>query len=259
MPASRSRHVPALIPVLLLGALLVTLITITMVQQTPVALAEKEDAAEEKAEGTEGAEGEEGADEEEEWKRPETGWRWMKQGANLVAPHATGMWKSHRESASLNHIGSVNPYTDMPYVSQRGLPEMKRRYELPWKTEPWSYKGVKPVFSANMAQRDLDAMKEFGLVSGQDYSKQKEHITDSSLDPFTTVGRDAPQETDPEGWYGSSSMCRDVTTKSAGLNNQGWVQLNTLRCCNYLCNEQQWQALKVHFYLPTHALGDCWL
>ena len=29
-----------------------------------------------------------------------------------------------------------------------------------------------------------------------------------------------------------------------GLNPDGWASLNTLKCCSYLCDKQQWSALK---------------
>lgn len=39
-------------------------------------------------------------------------------------------------------------------------------------------------------------------------------------------------------------MCRDVTTKIAGLDNEGWTEMNTIKCCNFLCSKTQWTALK---------------
>jgi len=205
----------------------------------------EEEKAEDDGEGADCKEGEECEGEAEEYKRPEWGTRWIRPGANAQAPLATGRYKGMYNEAPLNHIGIINPYHDLPYVSQRGLPAIRRRYDVGkgW-YEPESYSGDgKAVFAPNTAMRDLNVMKEYGLTNDREYVKRREHIQQQQLDPYAPVVRDPPPG-ELTGWNSPSKMCRDVTTRVAGLNNEGWTELNTLRCCNYLCDKDQWKALK---------------
>jgi len=147
-----------------------------------------------------------------------------------------------------DHIGAINPYTDLPHHgrTERGLPQIQRRYRMPPSTpQVWNAAGHKPVFAANQALRDLEPLKEFGLLSQKTYKLQKRNIESAMEDPFGSVAREDPPSKDvPEGWTGPTTMCRDTTTKIAGLNNEGWTEMNTMKCCNYLCSKTQWTALK---------------
>lgn len=154
-----------------------------------------------------------------------------------------------------DHIGAINPYTesgyghtDLPHRgrTERGLPTIERRYRMPAnKPEVWQADGHKPVFAANQALRDLEPLKEFGLLSSKTYKLQKRNIEAAQTDPFGSVAREEPPSGHvPEGWTGPTSMCRDVNTKIAGLDNEGWTEMNTMKCCNYLCSKTQWTALK---------------
>ena len=152
-----------------------------------------------------------------------------------------------------DHIGAVNPYTghkgytDLPHRgrTERGLPMIERRYHMPGAPKVWNAEGQKPVFAANQALRDLEPLKEFGLLSKKTYKLQKKNIESAMEDPFGSIAREEPPSGHvPEGWTGPTTMCRDVTTKIAGLDNEGWTEMNTMKCCNYLCSKTQWTALK---------------
>ena len=152
-----------------------------------------------------------------------------------------------------DHIGAINPYTgnkgysDLPHRgrTERGLPMIERRYHMPGPPAAWVAPGQKPVFASNQALRDLEPLKEFGLLSKKTYKLQKRNIEAAREDPFGSVAREEPPSGSvPEGWTGPTTMCRDVTTKIAGLDNEGWTEMNTMKCCNYLCTKTQWTALK---------------
>ena len=205
------------------------------------------------------------------------GARWARTGAGAMAPNeADGKYVSNNrvpedEFGPLrnagggytgyvqprlpqDHIGSINPYTgDKGYTAlphhgrtERGLPRIERRYRMPPSMpEVWEAEGQKPVFAANQALRDLEPLKEFGLLSKKTYKLQKRNIEAANEDPFGSVAREEPPSGHvPEGWTGPTTMCRDVTTKIAGLDNEGWTEMNTMKCCNYLCSKTQWTALK---------------
>ena len=122
---------------------------------------------------------------------------------------------------------------------------MERRYHMPGEPKAFKAPGQKPVFASNQALRDLEPLKEFGLLSDKTYKLQKRNIQASLEDPFGSVAREEPPSGFvPEGWTGPTTMCRDVTTKVAGLDNEGWAEMNTMKCCNYLCSRTQWLALK---------------
>ena len=156
-------------------------------------------------------------------------------------------------SLPADHIGSINPYTgrngnsDLPHHgrTERGLPLIERRYHLPGPPAAWQAPGYKPVFAANQALRDLEPLKEFGLLSKKTYALQKQNIESAMYSPFGSIAREEPPSGRvPEGWTGPTTMCRDTTTKIAGLDNEGWTEMNTLKCCNYLCSKTQWTALR---------------
>jgi len=199
------------------------------------------------------------------------GARWARTGASAIAPNeGDGKYVSNNKMPEddfgplrnagggyagyvqprmpQDHIGAINPYTDLPHHgrSERGLPQMERRYRMPSsKPEVWNVAGQKPVFAANQALRDLEPLKEFGLLSKKTYKLQKRNIESAMEDPFGSVAREDPPSKDvPEGWTGPTTMCRDTTTKIAGLDNQGWTEMNTMKCCNYLCSKTQWTTLK---------------
>ena len=116
---------------------------------------------------------------------------------------------------------------------------------MPGEPKVFTAPGQKPVFASNQALRDLEPLKEFGLLSDKTYKLQKRNIQASLEDPFGSVAREEPPSGFvPEGWTGPTTMCRDVTTKVAGLDNEGWAEMNTMKCCNYLCSRTQWLALK---------------
>jgi hypothetical protein len=127
----------------------------------------------------------------------------------------------------------VNPYSDLPRANVRGLPDMEHSYDMSTDAPPVQTPGMKTVFSTRRAMSDLNAMKEFGLIDDKGYEKKRYQIQSSSIDPFTDR-EGLPQPDTPEGWTGSTKMCRDVTTNMGqSLDNKGWADLNTLKCCRY--------------------------
>ena len=109
---------------------------------------------------------------------------------------------------------------------------------------PVQVPGQRTVFSTNRAIVDLAALKEFGLISNTNYNRKRSQIVGSSRDPFVRR-HNLPQPGTPEGWNGSSKMCRDVRSDAAqGLSGRGYAKINTLRCCSFLCQKTQWQSLR---------------
>jgi len=144
----------------------------------------------------------------------------------------------------LSTIGQIDPYTDLPRATVRGLPNMDRDYDVSRLAPPLQVPGMKTVFSTNRATSDLAAMKEFGLVSKHNYERKRKQIETASLDPFVH-SEGLPRPGHPEGWTGPTKMCRDIRTESStGLGARGYAALHTLRCCSFLCGKTQWQALR---------------
>jgi hypothetical protein len=83
----------------------------------------------------------------------------------------------------MQHIGSINPYTDMPYTSQRGLGLIPSRYHKSFGYPRYTPKGQKPVFSPHTAQSDLDIMKDYGLVSDTKFKVRPPALPTHSLQP----------------------------------------------------------------------------
>jgi hypothetical protein len=198
-------------------------------------------------EGEEGKDAAEDAEEEEEktLSHPHYGTRWIRPGANVYQPREDDVANPGYDIPQMQHIGTINPYTEMPYTSQRGLPLIESRYHKQFGYTRPVPPGQKPVFSPHMAQTDLDIMKEFGLMSDSRYKQRESVIQGSNGDAFDSVVRKHSNGVQPPaGWSGASKMCRDVKTHVQGLNKDGWASLNTLKCCSYLCEHTQWSALK---------------
>jgi len=242
MGAKRS-HAPLLLAVLL-G---VALAAYTFAPRThAVALeGEEEDAAQD---GEEAEEGGEEAEEEEVAatpSHPHYGTRWIRPGANVYQKSEDDTANPGYDIPQMQHIGSINPYSDMPYTSQRGLPLIPSRYHKQFGYPRYTPKGQKPVFSPQTAQSDLDIMKDYGLVSDSHFKVRQAQIQGANGDAFDSVVRKHTNGIQaPAGWSGASKMCRDVQTSVQGLNPDGWASMNTLKCCSYLCDHQQWSALK---------------
>jgi len=138
------------------------------------------------------------------------------------------------------YAGQVNPYKDLPHHSrtERGLPEIRHRFQPSAGRVGY---GANKIFSANQAERDLDVMKDFGLISSKKYKQEKTKIRGPD---FPGSRSSAPSVHLPEGWGSPTATCREVTTKVAGLSQSGWAQMNTLKCCDYLCTDNEWRQLR---------------
>lgn len=126
---------------------------------------------------------------------------------------------------------------------------MVARYGSKKAIQAYQRPGSKPIFSADQANRDLDALNEFGLVTKQTYDSQHKDIKEAETHPFAAdlMFDEAPKAlslNDPKGWTGETKMCRDITTHVNGLGADGYAQLNTLKCCSYLCSKSQYQTLR---------------
>ena len=159
------------------------------------------------------------------------------------------------------HYDRIDPNDDLPYLSRRGLPSMDVRYGVPDYVRPYEKKGARPIFSADQAMNDLEALNEFDLVSGGRYAAKKHDIQDADAHPFGSATMFLPRfekrkvdMDDPKGWTGAKQMCRDITTHINGLDTDGWASMSTLNCCSYLCSASQYKTLRDGELI--YGLGD---
>ena len=162
MAMPRRSHVPLLLAVLLGVAL--AAYTFAPRTGTGAVVLEGEEADAEQ-EGDEAEEGDEGEEEAKTLSHPHSGTRWIRPGANVYQKSEDDTANPGYDIPQMQHIGSINPYTDMPYTSQRGLGLIPSRYHKSFGYPRYTPKGQKPVFSPHTAQSDLDIMKDYGLVS----------------------------------------------------------------------------------------------
>ena len=127
---------------------------------------------------------------------------------------------------------------------------MDERYAVPYAKRAFERVGSTPIFSADQADRDLEALNEFGLVKKNAYLSKRRDIKEAEAYPFGSAtlfakgSKDASFNlNDPKSWTGETKMCRDISTHVNGLDNEGWAELTTLKCCSYLCSQSQHAAL----------------
>jgi hypothetical protein len=179
------------------------------------------------------------------------GARWARYHADLKPFKAFNADSTYDQPLSSRFSTRINPYSDMPFTTRRGLPEIEARYEVPYARRAYDRVGSTPIFSADQASRDLDALHEFDLVKKKSYRAKRRDIKEAESHPFgaatmfPTDSQDASFNLDdPKSWTGETKMCRDVTTHVNGLDNEGWADLATLKCCSYLCSKSQHLAFR---------------
>lgn len=180
-----------------------------------------------------------------------SGTRWARYRADLKPIKNHHSDSTYEGELSTRFSNKVNPYKDFPYTSRRGLPLLDDRYAVPYNLRAYRRAGSRPIYSADQAQDDLDALHEFGLVSDDTYNVRSNDIKAAEGKPFgskTMFARDnnnaAVDLDDPKSWTGETKMCREVSTHVNGLNNQGWAELTTLKCCSFLCSHSQYLTFR---------------